>query len=160
MINSAYTPPLDLIRRPRRNRQSAAIRALVRENRVHLDDLIQPLFVKDGNGLPEEIPSLPGMERLNVRNTLTEVARLSEKETSTHIILRKAKATEIAASYAPRGARRMIRHISPAAAPSAFGSRTSNASARANAWTSEASWFAIGVAKSRPLASRASVARM
>ena len=78
MINSAYTPPLDLIRRPRRNRQTAAIRALVRENRVHVDDLIQPLFVKDGNGGPEDIPSLPGMARLNVRNTLTEVKRLAE----------------------------------------------------------------------------------
>ena len=77
MINSAYTPPLDLIRRPRRNRQSAAIRALVRENRVHVDDLIQPLFVKDGHGGPEEIPSLPGMERLNVRNMLTEVTKLA-----------------------------------------------------------------------------------
>jgi porphobilinogen synthase len=78
MINSAYTPPLDLIRRPRRNRQSAAIRALVREHRVHADDLVQPLFVKDGNGGPEEIPSLPGIERLNVRNTLKEVAQLAE----------------------------------------------------------------------------------
>ena len=78
MINSAYTPPLDLIRRPRRNRQSAAIRALVRETRIHAEDLIQPLFVKDGHGGPEEIPSLPGMERLNVRNTLTEITRLAE----------------------------------------------------------------------------------
>jgi porphobilinogen synthase len=78
MINSAYTPPLDLIRRPRRNRQNAAIRALVRENRVHVEDLIQPVFVKDGNGLPEEIPSLPGIERLNVRNTLAEVGKLAE----------------------------------------------------------------------------------
>ncbi len=78
MINSAYTPPLDLIRRPRRNRQSAAIRALVQEHRLHVDDLIQPLFVKDGNGQPEEIPSLPGIERLNVRNTLKEVAALAQ----------------------------------------------------------------------------------
>jgi porphobilinogen synthase len=76
MINSAYTPPLDLIRRPRRNRQNAAIRSLVRENRVHVDDLIQPLFVKDGNGGPEEIPSLPGIARMNVRNTIAEVKQL------------------------------------------------------------------------------------
>jgi porphobilinogen synthase len=76
MINSAYTPPLDLIRRPRRNRQSAAIRALLREHSVQVDDLIQPLFVKDGNGGPEEISSLPGIERLNVRNTLAELTRL------------------------------------------------------------------------------------
>ena len=77
MINSAYTPPLDLIRRPRRNRQNAAIRALVRENRVMVDDLIQPLFLKDGNGLPEEIPSLPGISRLNLRNTITEIEQLA-----------------------------------------------------------------------------------
>jgi porphobilinogen synthase len=78
MINSAYTPPLDLIRRPRRNRQSAAIRALVQEHRLHVDNLIQPMFVKDGNGGPEEIPSLPGIERLNVRNTIKEIASLAE----------------------------------------------------------------------------------
>ena len=78
MINSAYTPPLDLIRRPRRNRQSAAIRALVRETRVHADDLIQPIFVKDGNGAPEAIVSLPGIERVNVRNLLKEVEELAE----------------------------------------------------------------------------------
>jgi porphobilinogen synthase len=78
MINSAYTPPLDLIRRPRRNRQNEAIRALVRETRIHADDLVQPLFVKDGHGGPEAIPSLPGIERLNVRNTLAEVKRLAE----------------------------------------------------------------------------------
>src|SRR5271163_2302265 len=77
MINSAYTPPLDLIRRPRRNRQNQAIRALVRENRVHADDLIQPLFLKDGHGGPEEIESMPGVERLNLRNTLTEITRLA-----------------------------------------------------------------------------------
>jgi porphobilinogen synthase len=78
MINSAYTPPLDLIRRPRRNRQTAAIRALVRENHVRVDDLIQPLFLKDGNGLPEEIASLPGQSRLNLRNTITEVEELAK----------------------------------------------------------------------------------
>jgi porphobilinogen synthase len=78
MINSAYTPPLDLLRRPRRNRQNAAIRALVRETRVHVEDLIQPMFVKDGHGGPEDIPSLPGIQRMNVRNTIVEVKRLAE----------------------------------------------------------------------------------
>jgi porphobilinogen synthase len=78
MINSAYTPPLDLLRRPRRNRQNSAIRALVRENRVHVDDLIQPIFLKDGHGGAEAIPSLPGIERLNVRNAVAEVKKLAE----------------------------------------------------------------------------------
>lgn len=77
MINSAYTPPLDLIRRPRRNRQTPAIRALVRETRLHADDLIQPVFVKDGNGPPEAVGSLPGIERLNVRAMIKEVEQLA-----------------------------------------------------------------------------------
>jgi porphobilinogen synthase len=77
MINSAYTPPLDLVRRPRRNRQSAAIRALVREMRVHTDDLIQPLFVKDGTGAPEPIASLPGISRLPLKALIGEVEQLA-----------------------------------------------------------------------------------
>ncbi len=77
MINSAYTPPLDLVRRPRRNRQNAAIRALVRETRLHTDDLIQPLFVKDGKGGPESIDSMPGIERLNVKDLIKETVQLA-----------------------------------------------------------------------------------
>jgi porphobilinogen synthase len=77
MINSAYTPPLDLIRRPRRNRQNAAIRALVRETRLHPDDLIQPIFVKDGTDAPEAIDSLPGISRLSVKGLLKEVEQLA-----------------------------------------------------------------------------------
>jgi porphobilinogen synthase len=78
MINSAYTPPLDLVRRPRRNRQSAAIRALVREMRVQTDDLIQPLFVKDGTGAAEPIASLPGISRLPLKALITEVEQLAK----------------------------------------------------------------------------------
>ncbi len=78
MINSAYTPPLDLVRRPRRNRQNAAIRALVREARVHADDLIQPLFVKDGAGVAEPITSLLGQSRLPVKALVAEVEALAK----------------------------------------------------------------------------------
>jgi porphobilinogen synthase len=77
MINSAYTPPLDLLRRPRRNRQTAAIRALVREHRITADDLIQPLFVKDGTGAAEPIGSMPGLERLGLKGLLAEVKALA-----------------------------------------------------------------------------------
>jgi porphobilinogen synthase len=77
MINSAYTPPLDLIRRPRRNRQNAAIRALVRETRLHSDDLIQPLFLKDGSGAPEPVGSMPGIERLSLKSALAEIEKLA-----------------------------------------------------------------------------------
>jgi porphobilinogen synthase len=78
MINSAYTPPLDLIRRPRRTRQNPAIRALVREYRIHADDLIQPLFVKDGSGASEPLGSMPGIQRLNAKGLFAEIAILAE----------------------------------------------------------------------------------
>ncbi len=78
MINSAYTPPLDLVRRPRRNRQTEAIRAMVREHRLHADNLIQPIFVKDGTGGPEAIASMPGIERLSLKSLLDEVDELAE----------------------------------------------------------------------------------
>ncbi len=79
MINSAYFQPLDLVRRPRRNRQNNAIRALVRQTHVTSDDLVQPLFVKDGKGASERIKSMPGMDRLNVADTLMEVRDLANR---------------------------------------------------------------------------------
>ncbi|HUB68664.1 MAG TPA: porphobilinogen synthase [Candidatus Methylacidiphilales bacterium] len=77
MINSAYTPPLELIRRPRRNRRTPAIRALVREARLHADDLIQPIFVKKDANSSEPVESMPGIERVGLKGLLAEVAQLS-----------------------------------------------------------------------------------
>lgn len=67
---------LNLPRRPRRLRRTAALRALVRETRVHPSDLIQPLFVIDGNGTPEPIAPLPGQQRWPVEALCEECARL------------------------------------------------------------------------------------
>ncbi|MGJ8545629.1 MAG: porphobilinogen synthase [Sulfitobacter sp.] len=47
----------------RRARQSAAIRNLVRENSLSAGDLIWPVFVRSGQGLTEDIPSMPGVQR-------------------------------------------------------------------------------------------------
>ncbi|MEL6123764.1 MAG: porphobilinogen synthase [Bacteroidota bacterium] len=49
-----------MIERPRRNRRSSSIRALVREHRVTADDLIVPLFLAEGEGQPVELTSLTG----------------------------------------------------------------------------------------------------
>jgi porphobilinogen synthase len=79
MINSAYTPPLDLVRRPRRNRQNAAMRALLQETRLHADNLIQPLFVKDAkSGGAETIASMPGIQRLGGKELLLEIETLAK----------------------------------------------------------------------------------
>ena len=47
--------------RHRRLRSSAAMRNLVRENHVHIEDLIYPLFVVEGSNIKKQIPSMPGV---------------------------------------------------------------------------------------------------
>ena len=52
--------------RLRRLRRTPGLRALVREAHLDVDDLILPLFVTDGEGLCEEVPSMPGVYRESV----------------------------------------------------------------------------------------------
>lgn len=49
--------------RHRRLRRTPAIRRLVRETHVRVDDLIYPVFVREGKGIEEPIPSMPGQFR-------------------------------------------------------------------------------------------------
>ncbi|TNF18590.1 MAG: porphobilinogen synthase [Rhodobacteraceae bacterium] len=58
----------------RRNRQSAALRGLVRENSLSPADLIWPVFVRDGEGVEEPVPSMPGVLRRSV-DRVAEAAR-------------------------------------------------------------------------------------
>ena len=60
--------------RPRRLRQSPAIRALVRETTLGVTDLIWPVFVKEGSDEAEPVASMPGVERLSV-DRLARAAR-------------------------------------------------------------------------------------
>lgn len=68
------TPPAFPASRPRRIRQSAAIRGLVRENTLTVDDLIWPVFVRDGDGVEEPVHSMPGVVRRSV-DKVVEAAR-------------------------------------------------------------------------------------
>jgi len=52
--------------RPRRLRKDAYTRALVREHRLDPSDLIYPVFVLDGEGRTQDVPSMPGVQRLSV----------------------------------------------------------------------------------------------
>ena len=52
-------------RRMRRNRRDAATRRLVAEHRLSVDDLIWPVFVKDGSG-EDAVPSMPGVVRVGL----------------------------------------------------------------------------------------------
>ena len=58
--------------RPRRLRQSAWVRDLVAENRLHVSDLIWPIFVHDRDVTREPIGSLVGVDRLNVDEAVKE----------------------------------------------------------------------------------------
>ena len=66
----APTPPPFPASRPRRLRRDAATRALVREHRLAPEDLILPVFVLDGAGRSEDVPSMPGVQRLSVDRLL------------------------------------------------------------------------------------------
>jgi len=65
--------------RMRRNRQHDWSRRLVRETNLTVNDLIWPVFVKDGGAKREAIPSMPGVYRLTIPALLSaaeEAARL------------------------------------------------------------------------------------
>ena len=56
--------------RPRRLRRDAFTRDLVRENRLHASDLIFPVFVLEGQGLAQDVASMPGVQRLSIDRLL------------------------------------------------------------------------------------------
>lgn len=57
------TDPLSPIIRPRRLRTTPAMRRLVAETRVHPEQLILPMFVREGISEPVQISSMPGVEQ-------------------------------------------------------------------------------------------------
>ncbi len=64
--------------RPRRLRRSEALRRLVRETRVTVEQLVQPLFVVPGHGVERPIESMPGIAQLSVDRTAEECRRLAD----------------------------------------------------------------------------------
>ena len=61
-------------RRARRKRKHGAIRNMVAEHRLTVDNLIQPLFLVSGSHISETIPSLPMASRLSSDKILEEIA--------------------------------------------------------------------------------------
>ena len=64
--------------RPRRLRGSAAMRDLVREVRVHPNQLVLPVFVRDGLTEPAPISSLPGVRQHTLDSLRREAAAAAE----------------------------------------------------------------------------------
>ena len=67
-----------MIKRPRRLRSNETLRKMVRETRVDKSSLIFPMFVKEGQGIREEIPSMKGQYRYSVDQMFYELEQLSK----------------------------------------------------------------------------------
>lgn len=61
------------VKRPRRNRKSAAIRAMVQETTLSVNDFIYPVFLIEGTNKKEAIASMPGMYRFSLDLLLKEI---------------------------------------------------------------------------------------
>ena len=66
------------LHRPRRLRRTAAMRRLVAETSLRVDDFIAPLFVREGITAPQPIASLPGVLQHTRESLRKEVVRLAE----------------------------------------------------------------------------------
>jgi porphobilinogen synthase len=67
-----------MLRRNRRLRTNENIRSLVRETILSPNDFIVPLFIVEGNGIKEEIPSMPNYFRLSLDNLEKEIKELQK----------------------------------------------------------------------------------
>ena len=67
---------MDMTIRPRRLRGNDTLRRMVRETRMDKSSLIYPMFVKEGNDIREEIPSMDGQYRYSVDCMGFELERL------------------------------------------------------------------------------------
>ena len=60
----------------RRLRRTEALRELVRETELSPRHLVQPMFVVAGEGVREEVPSMPGIERFSISELVAEATEL------------------------------------------------------------------------------------
>ena len=63
--------------RLRRLRRTGALRGLVQETRLHRSALVYPIFVQEGKGVVQEIPSMPGIARYSPDRLQVEIAEIA-----------------------------------------------------------------------------------
>ena len=93
--------------RPRRLRLSKAVRDLVAETRIGVDDLMLPLFFKEGISEPEPIPSMPGQYRYPVSMAVEVVSKAMELGIKAFLLFGvipdETKDYEASRAYDPKG---------------------------------------------------------
>jgi len=77
-INYSATPPAFPISRPRRLRLTPMLRDMVRETIITTKDFIYPLFVRHGQGIKEQISSMPGQFQWSVDLLAAEATSIAE----------------------------------------------------------------------------------
>jgi len=103
----------------RRMRAQDFSRRLMRERQLSADDLIYPLFVIEGEGLTEEVPSMPGVLRRSI-DLLVEEAREAHELGVPAVALfpvtpQEVKSLEAEQAYDPQGlAQRAVRALKSA----------------------------------------------
>lgn len=65
--------------RPRRNRRSSTIRNLVQETHLHIEKLVWPVFIVEGEGIKTPIESMPGQHRMSLDELIKTYTPLYEK---------------------------------------------------------------------------------
>lgn len=65
-------------KRHRRLRSSASMRSIVRENHLRKEDLIYPFFVIEGDGIRNEVTSMPGVFQLSLDNVAAEMKEVRD----------------------------------------------------------------------------------
>ena len=105
--------------RLRRLRWTERLRALVRENRVDVGDLVYPMFVVEGKGIRQEIASMPGIFRFSPDRLDAEVEEVARLKIPAVLLfgIPEHKDEVGSAAYAPEGvvpqAVRRIKKLTP-----------------------------------------------
>jgi porphobilinogen synthase len=91
--------------RLRRLRQTEMLRALVRENRVEVGDLIYPMFIIEGRGIRQEITSMPGVFRYSPDQLPPEVEEIARLQIPAVLLfgIPKEKDETGSSAYHPEG---------------------------------------------------------
>ena len=91
--------------RPRRLRQNEALRGLMRETHLSVDQLVMPLFVRSGKNVRASIPSMPGQFQFSIDQLVKECQELYEQRVPAVLLfgLSDQKDEKASAAYAKDG---------------------------------------------------------
>ena len=89
----------------RRLRTSPALRRLVQETRLSVEQLVQPFFVREGGKIRREIPSMPGVFQWSVDTLVSEVGKSHDAGVPAVLLfgIPEAKDERASGAYAARG---------------------------------------------------------